>query len=103
MLVPRGTTDGMECHLFVHISDYELDKIDQDLEGACTEAAAYCGIRDKKYPDLRPMGYPFDRLPREGVYDLEDFLTPNMIVQGVRIVHEDTIKRREQTQNASKC
>ena len=22
---------------------------------------SFCGARDSRYPDLRPMGYPFDR------------------------------------------
>jgi hypothetical protein len=22
---------------------------------------SFCGVKDKKYPDSRPMGYPFDR------------------------------------------
>jgi hypothetical protein len=31
------------------------------------------------------MGYPFDRMPRDGVNTLRDFLTPNMFVQDVSI------------------
>lgn len=27
----------------------------------CNEAFSFCGLRNQKYPDLRPMGYPFDR------------------------------------------
>jgi tyrosinase len=95
LLVPRGTTAGMECDLFVMVSDYELDKIEQDLVGTCNTAAAYCGIRDRQYPDRRPMGYPFDRLPRAPVETLDQFLTQNMKVQTVKIVHEDTVKRRQ--------
>lgn len=62
MLIPKGTPSGMKYDLFAMVSDYELDRVEQDLVGACTEAASFCGIRDRKYPDLRPMGYPFDRL-----------------------------------------
>ncbi len=29
----------------------------------CTAAPIYCGIPNRKYPDARPMGYPFDRYP----------------------------------------
>lgn len=46
---------------------------------------SYCGLRSKLYPDRRSMGYPFDRMPREGVDTLRQFLTPNMRVQEVNI------------------
>lgn len=51
----------------------------------CSDASSFCGIKDKLYPDRRSMGYPFDRMPRDGVDTLEDFLTPNMRVQNVTI------------------
>lgn len=92
MLVPKGTVEGMDCDLFVMVSNYELDKVDQEMSaGTCTEAASYCGIRDRKFPDLRPMGYPFDRLPRTDSDTLQKFLTPNMKVQSVKITHENTV------------
>lgn len=93
MLIPRGTAAGMPCDLFVMISDYDLDKFDQDLVGNCNQAASYCGIRDREYPDRRPMGYPFDRVARVGGDQLTTFLTPNMRVQTVSIVHSDTVRR----------
>lgn len=96
MLVPRGTTEGMECDLFVMVSDYELDRVNQDLVGVCRQAAAYCGIRDRLYPDRRPMGYPFDRLPRTGADTLQQFLTPNMRSQVVVINHQNTVLPRPQ-------
>lgn len=51
----------------------------------CDDASSYCGLQNAKYPDSRSMGYPFDRNPREGVTTLQQFLTPNMITQDVRI------------------
>jgi len=51
----------------------------------CDNASSYCGIRNARYPDARSMGYPFDRTPRDGVVTLQQFLTPNMAVQDVRI------------------
>jgi len=60
-------------------------QINQNIEGACADAAIFCGIRDKLYPDKRAMGYPFDRMPRDGVNTLRDFLTPNMFVRDVSI------------------
>lgn len=60
-------------------------QINQNTEGACADAAIFCGIRDKLYPDKRSMGYPFDRMPRDGVNTLKEFLTPNMFVRDMRI------------------
>lgn len=55
----------------------------------CDDASSYCGIRNARYPDARPMGYPFDRIPRDGVNTLQQFLTPNMVAQDVRIRFSD--------------
>jgi hypothetical protein len=60
-------------------------QINQNTEGACADAAIFCGIRDKLYPDKRSMGYPFERMPRDGVNTLKEFLTPNMFVRDVKI------------------
>lgn len=57
----------------------------------CDNAASYCGVRNARYPDTRHMGYPFDRFPRDGVVTLNQFLTPNMVVQDVRIRFSDRI------------
>lgn len=43
------------------------------------------------YPDRRSMGFPFDRVPRQGVKTLKDFMTPNMNVGNVSIIFEDKI------------
>lgn len=47
MLIPRGTTQGFPCEIFVMVSDYDLDKVDQDVVGVCNDAASFCGIRDR--------------------------------------------------------
>ncbi|XP_045478278.1 phenoloxidase 1-like isoform X2 [Harmonia axyridis] len=85
MLIPKGTPEGMPCQLFVMISNYNNDSIDQNIEGPCNDAFVFCGIKDRLYPDRRSMGYPFDREPRAGVNTLQQFLTPNMRVQDVSI------------------
>jgi tyrosinase len=85
MLIPKGTPEGMPCQLFVMISNYEDDKVNHSTEGVCNDAGSYCGIKDKLYPDRRSMGYPFDRMPRNGVDTLQQFLTSNMRVQDVTI------------------
>lgn len=89
MLIPKGTPQGLNCDFFVMISNYEQDRVEQNLVGTCNDAAAYCGVRDRLYPDKKPMGYPFDRLARAGSDNLPAFLTPNMRSQDVRIVFND--------------
>jgi hypothetical protein len=39
------------------------------------------------------MGYPFDRVPRNGVDTLQQFLTTNMRVQAIKIYHHDRTVR----------
>ncbi|KAF4527981.1 hypothetical protein B566_EDAN016777 [Ephemera danica] len=94
MLIPKGNAEGMECQLFVMVSNYNDDRVEQPNcdQKACAEAMSYCGVRDQLYPDKRSMGYPFDRLPRDGVTTLEDFLTPNMGVIDVRIKFSNVVR-----------
>ena len=91
MLIPKGTAQGYRMEIFVMISNYEEDRINQDLGGACSDAASFCGIRDRLYPDKKPMGYPFDRLGRQGADTLSAFLTPNMKTQEISIIHNDRV------------
>ncbi|XP_067015429.2 phenoloxidase 1 [Anabrus simplex] len=98
MLIPKGWPEGMPCQLFVMISNYKDDKVDQKLdEKTCSDASSFCGLRDKKYPDRRPMGYPFDRSPRAGVVTLQDFMNglPNMWVIDVTINFNNRIEEVE--------
>lgn len=62
--------------------------------GSCNDAASFCGVRDRLYPDRRAMGYPFDRLARSGVDRLQQFLTPNMFTIRCNIVHTDRTETR---------
>ncbi|EDS29448.1 prophenoloxidase [Culex quinquefasciatus] len=94
MLVPKGLPEGFPTELFVMVSDYEEDRVVQDLVGTCNDAASYCGVRDRLYPDKKAMGYPFDRLARTGVDRLATFLTPNMAVQAVNVIHIDKTVQR---------
>ncbi|XP_078040688.1 phenoloxidase 1-like [Augochlora pura] len=94
MLVPKGTKDGYRTDLFVMVSDYAGDAIEQGEPTGCADAVSYCGLRDKKYPDARPMGYPFDRRPRDGVETLPQFLTGNMAITEVTIRFTDSVVPR---------
>ncbi|KAL1138896.1 hypothetical protein AAG570_008958 [Ranatra chinensis] len=85
MLIPKGARGGFPCTLFVMISNYQDDKVETASGSSCADAASYCGIRDALYPDKRSMGYPFDRLPREGADTLRSFLTKNMFTKDIDI------------------
>ncbi|XP_071448022.1 phenoloxidase 2-like [Hetaerina americana] len=89
MLIPKGSIEGFQCQLFVMVSDAEEDLV--DVDGSYSKGSSYCGVRDKVYPDRRPMGYPFDRLPEDDHDTLEKFVnrSSNMAVQDVKIVFED--------------
>lgn len=63
--------------------------MDQKTAKRFSNSFAYCGLQDRKYPDKRAMGYPFDRSARDGIGSLEKFLTSNMQVQTVTIAHND--------------
>jgi tyrosinase len=97
MLLPKGTASGLRSQLFVMVSNYEEDRVNQDLVGTCNDAAAFCGIRDRLYPDKKPMGYPFDRNARANARSLSDFITPNMRAQDVSIVFNDRTVERPRT------
>ncbi|XKL64183.1 hypothetical protein PGB90_004269 [Kerria lacca] len=93
MLVAKGNTSGFPCELFVMVTNYDKDKVTgTNSDKNCDDASSYCGIRDSKYPDKQPMGFPFDRLPRENVQTLQQFLTKNMNVLEIRIRFSEDIK-----------
>lgn len=87
MLIPKGTPEGFPCTLFVMVSNYADDRVDipNRQPTSCEGAMIFCGMKDSRYPDKRPMGYPFDRMPRTGVDTMRDFLLPNMFTQDVVI------------------
>ncbi|CAG9854814.1 unnamed protein product [Phyllotreta striolata] len=93
LLIPKGN-EGFMAQLFVMISNYSDDRVDQDTNGTGKDAGSYCGIKDRRYPDRRSMGFPFDRQPRTGVETLQQFLTPNMRVQDVIIQFNNRIVKQ---------
>ncbi|XP_034477320.1 phenoloxidase 2 [Drosophila innubila] len=74
LLLPKGKPEGMVFDLFVMISDYSNDSVQQltnTPNDACSTAYSFCGLKDKLYPDRRTMGFPFDRrLPNDNLNDL---------------------------------
>lgn len=98
-LIPRGSPEsdngGFACQLFAMISNYDDDHVEQDLTGTCSNASAYCGIRDRLYPDKRNMGFPFDRVASsKNDGELIDFLLPNMNKVDCKIIFNDAIMER---------
>ncbi|CAG9791144.1 unnamed protein product [Diatraea saccharalis] len=94
MLLPKGTTQGYPVVLYLMVTDWNQDRVQQDTVGSCNDAASYCGIRDRKYPDRRPMGFPFDRTAPANT--LSDFLRPNMGVRDCSIRFTDATRVRRQ-------
>lgn len=95
MLICKGSVEGMQCQLFVMISNIADDRVNQDTNVPCNDASSFCGIKDRLYPDRRSMGYPFDRMPRDGVSTLQQFLTANMRVTNVTIQFTNRTVRRQ--------
>ena len=65
LLLPRGTRAGMRFKLMVMVTDWERDRVGRDT---CCGSLSYCGALDR-YPDSRPMGYPFDRPFSESILE----------------------------------
>ncbi|XP_050666694.1 phenoloxidase 1-like isoform X1 [Leptidea sinapis] len=93
MLVPRGNAAGASYELFVMVSNYDLDSVDQPdgTSMTCKQASSFCGLRDRLYPDRRSMGYPFDR-PSTTASSIQDFLLPNMSLIDVTIRLQDSVE-----------
>nr|WJJ70399.1 venom protein U-MPTX.15-39 [Megalopyge opercularis] len=97
MLIPKGTIPGYPVMLFAMISNWNNDRVEQERTNTkCKEASSFCGLRDRKYPDRRAMGFPFDRPAAKNVNNLTDFLLPNMAVQQCSIKFTDTVRIRSQ-------
>lgn len=98
LLIPRGSPEqengGLHCQMFVMVSKYDDDHVEQDLNGACSDASAYCGIRNRLYPDKRNMGFPFDRPSIKNDGNLKEFLLPNMNVIDCKIIFIDEVVER---------
>ena len=54
-----------------------------NVKTICSDAVSYCGAKDQKYPDTKPMGFPFDRPVTARSAD--ELLTENMNITEVVI------------------
>lgn len=86
LLIPKGDPDGKKFILFGILTDYLRDHIytKQDGDG-CEVGSLYYGLFRGKFPDKRPMGFPFDRRAHFHIEQLTDFLLPNMKCTSVTI------------------
>merc|ERR1712002_1146952 len=81
MLIPKGTPEGMDFILKVAITDATGDDVEA-LEDNMSHTQ--CGVRGAKYPDHKPMGFPFDRrIPDERLFQHSD----NIKEMVVRVFH----------------
>lgn len=96
MLLPKGSKSGMQFDLYVMISDYTGDAVQQksSVQGICNDSSSFCGLKDMLYPDKRSMGFPFDR--RLNGANLAEFVGTygNMASQNVIIKFNDTVVDR---------
>jgi len=58
LLLPRGNEAGMDFRLLVMLTDWNTDSVGADTKCG---SMSFCGAKDTDYPDIRAMGYPFDR------------------------------------------
>ncbi|XP_011195600.2 phenoloxidase 2 [Zeugodacus cucurbitae] len=88
MLIPKGSTAGLQCALFVMISQYDQENVDQEI----VAGPSYCSSNNLLHRDLHALGFPFDRQPRFGADRLAEFLTSNMITTDVVVRYENRTK-----------
>ncbi|XP_033103049.1 hemocyanin AA6 chain-like [Anneissia japonica] len=60
LLLPRGKRDGMKFDLFVMLTNWEDDIA--EVGSNLNKGSTFCGLQDRHYPDVKPMGFPFDRI-----------------------------------------
>lgn len=63
ILYPRGTEEGLDYYMMVMVTDWNKDI--SSFENCCG-SMSYCGTKTN-YPDIREMGYPFNRPFDKGV------------------------------------
>lgn len=82
MLLPKGKVNGMPFVLFVMLTDFEEDKVnDLPHDYEYGGSISYCGTTNSKYPDKKPMGFPFDRR----IPNTKTFKVTNMAFKDVEI------------------
>ncbi|MCW3464970.1 tyrosinase family protein [Chitinophaga nivalis] len=65
LLYPRGSAEGMPYYMMVLLTDWNKDYSGTEN---CCGSMSYCGAKDT-YPDIREMGYPFNRPFEQGIME----------------------------------
>lgn len=87
MLLPKGTSEGMEFALAVAITDAHEDAAYALMEAQDHQSHGQCGIHGEKYPDHLPMGFPLDRkISDERVFLQADNIKYNI----VKVFHKES-------------
>ncbi|XP_049771429.1 hemocyanin-like [Schistocerca cancellata] len=84
LLLPKGKQEGMPYLLYVTVTDYQNDVVDDKVTPDDIESLtslSYCGVLEGKIPDRRPLGFPFDRR----IESVDEFMTPNSKVIEITI------------------
>nr|Q8IFJ8.1 RecName: Full=Hemocyanin subunit B; Flags: Precursor [Scutigera coleoptrata]CAD55132.1 hemocyanin subunit B [Scutigera coleoptrata] len=90
LLIPKGNHQGVQFNVYVIATSYDEDHVESDESCHCGDSLSYCGALYDKYPDRRPMGYPFDRHADAQTFD--EFKTKNMNSVTVTIKHTGEVK-----------
>lgn len=82
-------------------------QVDQPASnGVCNDNYPLCGLRNRKYPDARAMGFPFDRKAIQSIGTMKDFIKghDNMITKEISIRHlsENTAQIGDDLNNIQK-
>jgi len=77
------------------ITNWEQDRVRRrnpisEEKLGCRDSASFCGILDELYPDSKPMGYPFDRLPAPNASDafpetLDEYVFPHSNMKYIQV------------------
>nr|CAQ63323.1 hexamerin precursor [Thermobia domestica] len=81
LLLPKGKKAGLPFTLFIMVTENENNEQDNVNY---KQPFILCGVKEGKYPDTKPMGYPFDRK-----FDERDIKSAtNVYVKDVLIYHK---------------
>ena len=83
MLVPRGTSQGIDYSLFAIVTDAAIDGF---ANVKSCGSVSFCGARDTTYMDKREMGYPFNRRWTAPIISTIKN-APQMALRAISIIH----------------
>lgn len=87
LIIPRGNKTGMFFKLMMIVTDAALDLVGPEPDCG---SLSFCGAQDDRYPDKRPLGYPFNRRFNGNGKAISEAIatTPNMGSRSIMIKHE---------------